>query len=181
MRKIRTSGSFLWCTSYRKGNEKKVDLLIAFIEFAPWQYRLWSFKSGDTKFYWSMCSKESSVFLKMEWWHDFQHLIYKYFSKKTCPNKKVWVNFSLKLWLVSLVLFLQVMYKKVYFVKICLNFVDSPSFYFKIYQRILWNTSIKSVCWILYPWTWNSTTGIAILHNVSKVPLHVLWLTYFKE
>ena len=34
------------------------------------------------------------------------------------------------------------MYKKVYFVKLCPNFVGSPSFHFKIYQRILWNTSL---------------------------------------
>ena len=33
------------------------------------------------------------------------------------------------------------MFEKVYLVKICPSFVDSPSFHFKIYQKILRNTS----------------------------------------
>ena len=104
--------------------------------------------------------------------------------KNPCPNKKFWVNFSLKVRLLLLVLFIQVMYKKVYFVKLCPNFVDSPSFHFKIYQKNPlehFTFRQKSVYLILYHWTWNSTTGIAILHNVSKVPLHVSWLTTFKN
>ena len=96
-----------------------------------------------------MVSKESLVTFVMEWqqvvkmWEilTFQGLILKYFCQKYILTRNSRLichkKYKIQFWHFS--------YKsqeKVYSIKMCPKFVGSPSFHFKIYQRILWNSPL---------------------------------------
>ena len=86
-----------------------------------WQYWLWSFNYGNTKFEWP----KNVFIILMDWWQalkkweilTFSKSNFEIFWSKTCPKKKSWMNvFHFKLQFL-LVLFISVMVK---------NFLSNP-------------------------------------------------------